>query len=207
LPEQRRRRPLYHPKNPIEGRIVAVVGVGDVLQRRELGVELEQQPHLVLVRRVAGLVAQHPGLAAVERDHQIESGEVGRIELAGAVTAAVVAGAVEGGDRPLVRPLPHVPVARARRFDRDAILEPGARGEGAQHDLGHRRPADVAGADEGDTEALRRVRGGIRWRHASHSGRARAVRKRGSCGAPVRVRRTDRSCTAARAGLPSTAST
>ena len=31
LPEEGRRRPLYHPKNPVEGRIVAVVGVGHVL--------------------------------------------------------------------------------------------------------------------------------------------------------------------------------
>ena len=47
----------------------------------------------------------------------------------------------------------------------DALAESRAFGEGAQHDLGHRRAADVAGADEGHSEGLRGVPRGFRSRH------------------------------------------
>ena len=51
------------------------------------------------------------------------------------------------------------------RLDGDALAESRAFGEGAQHDLGHRRAADVAGADEGHSEGLRGVPRGFRSRH------------------------------------------
>ena len=92
MPEERLGRPLYHPKNSIEGRGIRVVRIGHVLQRRELGVELEEQSHLVLIARRGRLIAEDPSLPAVERHDQVELGKVLRVELAGAMVRPVVPG-------------------------------------------------------------------------------------------------------------------
>ena len=78
---------------------------------------------------------------------------------------AVVARPIERVDGSLVGSLADVPVPGRGRLDGDALAESRAIGEGAQHDLGHRRAADVAGADEGNSEGLRGVPSGFRSRH------------------------------------------
>jgi hypothetical protein len=59
-----------------------------------------------------------------------------------------------------------MPVTCCGGLDGESLAETGAFGQGAQHDFGHRRAADVAGAHEGDPEGLRGVTRGFRSRHA-----------------------------------------
>lgn len=58
----------------------------------------------------------------------------------------------EGGDGAVVGVFADMPVARSGGGDGDAIAEASRVDESGEHDGGHGRPADVAGADEAHAE-------------------------------------------------------
>src|SRR5688572_14348715 len=125
LPEERPARTLDHTEHLVEHSGPGIVRVRHV-EGRGGRVERHQQRDLVGVGLAARPAPQDALVAAVERDDEVAAREVAVGELPGAVVRAVVAGAVERVDRPLVRALADMPVARAgaRRGD------PGAEARG-----------------------------------------------------------------------------
>ena len=141
----------------VEQRGIRIVRIGHVHVARSVRVERGEQVHLGAIGLARRPFAQDALLAAVEGDHEIEGAEPVGLELARAVRGRVVAPGLEGGDRARVGALADVPVAGGRRGHRDRVVVAVRGDELAEHGLRHRRPADVAGADEADTEERRLV--------------------------------------------------
>ena len=116
------------------------------------GVELAQKPHL---RRRVGIGSpppQVPEVPLVRHHDQIPVAEPLGLELAGAVLTAVIPMIFQRSHGARVRGITLVPAAGAGRVDDDPLVESSGQKHCPQDDLGHRRPADVAGAD--DTDAV-----------------------------------------------------
>src|SRR6516165_4277254 len=96
------------------------------------------------------------GVVLVEGDDEVLAVEVGPLELPGPVDG-LVAAALEGGDGPAVGAAPDVPGPRTGALDLHIGAEPGFGQAPTEHRFRHRRPTDVAQADERD--AVRRVHG------------------------------------------------
>src|SRR4051794_9982026 len=108
-------------------------------------------------RRDAAYVGQ---VAGVHGEHQVVGGQPGRRELLGAVSRGVVVVGAQDRGRPLVHRLADVPVTGAAARDGDPAGQPGVVHALGQHHVGHRRPADVAQADQRDAVVPGRARGG-----------------------------------------------
>src|SRR5690554_6930500 len=78
---------------------------------------------------------------------------------------------MHGGQGARVGSLPHVPVSRAGRHDRDERFAPGFAHDVAEHGFGHGRAADVARAHEADTKE-RRI---VKWPLEAHAAHCLAV--------------------------------
>ena len=123
---------------------------------------------------------------------EVAVGEVVVRELARAMLRAVVAAALEGFDRALVGGFADVPVAGAGAGRDHARTEARGIRELPEHHLRHRRPADVAGADEHDPEG----RGSVASGHGLHSlpprpsgPRSSGAARHGAASSPARVAR------------------
>ena len=126
-------------------RVGNVEGAGAVLERH-------QQRDLVGVRLRARPAPQDALVTAVERDDEVVVGEVRVRELPSAVPCLRRSRDVERIDRALIGTFADVPVAGAGAGRGDAVARPAASANSAEHDLRHRRAADVARAHEHDAE-------------------------------------------------------
>jgi hypothetical protein len=129
----------------------AAPGIGDVAGLAEPARRAEQpDPVFVLT---PGHPAQVHEVAGVHGEDQVIPGQPGRLELAGPVrlgAGAVVASAGQRGPGPRIHRVTDVPVPGPRAVHHDRAVQAGRGHFGAQDGLGHRRPADIAQADQAD---------------------------------------------------------
>ena len=147
--EQTGARRLHHLKALLEAVHAPVVGVRDVEIVAGGGVVRAQQPDLRRVRGGGREAAQGLEVAGVEGDDEVEAGEPGRPGTAGP-RGRCRSRRLQHGDGARVGAVALVPAARAGAVDLDQAVQPGLRHARAEDGLGHRRAADVAGADEAD---------------------------------------------------------
>ena len=124
-----------HVPRDLQERTLAVSRASEVLSK-----ELGRSPKVREVARVHG-------------EDQVIPGQPGRLELPSPVrlrARAVVAPAGQRRPRVRIHRVADVPVAGARAVHHDRAVQAGRAQFGAQHGLGHRRPADVAQADQAD---------------------------------------------------------
>src|SRR3954453_15610883 len=89
-------------------------------------------------------------MCAVHRDDEVVVVEPLATELTGAVHGCVVTARGQRLSGATIGLLPHVPIADAGAPHLDLVSQSRACDQRAHHDLGRRRTADVAGADEAD---------------------------------------------------------
>ena len=127
--------------------------------------------------------AQGREVLAVHGEEEIAFPEPAPLELAGPVSSSVVAALLQLVPGRRAHPVPHVPVAGARAVHDDLAGQAGGAELGAEHDLGHRRAADVAEADAAHQVRPRRVP----RRRQRRGGFSRHVTKHAAAGASRRA--------------------
>lgn len=135
LREQRRAGALDLRTYLVECVLVGEVGIEDIGIRRSFGVEAREQYDAL---RIGTASDYRVAMLTGERDEQVDVGDVGARQLRGAVGSAIEPCAVQGGDGPVIRPITHVPVARAARRHRKAIGRTGELGEAPEDHVAHR---------------------------------------------------------------------
>ncbi len=128
--------------------VVAVIGVVDVEnERARTGIERPQHPDPV---RVDAQLLKERNVVARQRDHQVGV-DVVDVDLRGAVVGGVAVGA-QHPVGPLVGGPADVPARGSRAGHPHGVGQAALGDLVGEHLLRHGRPADVAGADEGDVQ-------------------------------------------------------